>query len=135
MAETGGRYEGKGGTVLLIAGTLFLGYLYFTRRLQAVITAIQTPGSMSGTIANQGITAQGVTPTNPYATPYATVPVSPGGYPRNFTIHFQPPYQNVPPIEVSADSPQLCYSLTYSGVLQATGSQALAAIYAARYCA
>lgn len=34
---------GQGGTVVLIAGILFLGYLFLTRRLQAVARALQSP--------------------------------------------------------------------------------------------
>ena len=122
--------DGKGGTVILIAGTLFLGYLYFTRRLQGVIKAIQSPSSLQSKIS--GI--QGIPPATPNPN-IGTVPINPsGGYPRNFTIHFQPPYQDRPPVEISAGDRATCYAFVYSATFQSTGSPALAAIYAQRYC-
>lgn len=123
--------DGKGGTVILIAGTLFLGYLYFTRRLQGVIKAIQSPSSLQSSVPS----IQGIPPAPTTGPTISTVPINPtGGYPRNFTITFQPPYQNKPPIEISAADRATCYALVYSATFQSTGSPALAAIYAQRYC-
>ena len=122
--------DGKGGTVILIAGTLFLGYLYFTKRLQGVIRAIQSPSSLQSSIP--GI--QGVPPANPASPGFGTVPINPSGYPRKFTLYFPAPYQNIPPVPVSAGDPATCYAIVYAETFRATGSPAIAAISAQRYC-
>lgn len=151
MADTNVKIAGgKGGAVLLITGTLFVGYLYLTRRLPKVIQAISTP-TTGNEYTNPGITVPSggtapypagppgspntvpINPTTPGTTNGPPVSVTPGGYPRRFVINFPPGYA-VPSIEISASDPISCRSEVFAGVLQATGSFTLASIYANQNC-
>jgi len=123
----GGGKGGQGGTVVLIAGTLFLGYLYFTRRLPGVITAIQSPDKQSGLAS----------PTPGIIPPIGTPPIAPtgraSGYPRHFSL-IVPTRNGGVSITVDAQDYDSCYQALYHQVMMATGSPILAAIYAQGYC-
>jgi hypothetical protein len=132
-ASSPNRGGGGGGTVFLIAGILFIGYLYTSKRLQGVFAAIKTPTGLPGGGPPFPATSN-ATPVVPGTTPgYSTVPISPAGYPRQFTLTFPAQY-NAQPIQISAADPATCEALVYSGTFLATGSPILAATYAARYC-
>lgn len=111
---------GKGGTVVLITGTLFLGYLYFTRRLPNVLKAIQlAPKDWNLMTLSQP--AGGVAPAPAKA------------WPRSFTLTFPAQYK-AKPVEIVATDPVSCRYLVYRGTLEATGSATLAQMYVDSYC-
>jgi len=110
---------GKGGTVVLITGTLFIGYLYFTRRISNVFKAIQMPPS-----------ALIMMPTTTVPT---TGPAPVTSWPRSFTLTFPPQYK-MRPVEIVAADPISCRYLVYRATLEATGSTTLAEMYVQSYC-
>lgn len=125
---------GKGGTVVLITGVLFIGYLYFTRRLPNVLAAINTPADLK---LNTRLGT--VTPTTPGTggLPPAPVPRS-SIVPRTkrvrFRVYFPPPYSTEPlDIDVTGTAEE-CRRVVYMAVLQRTGSQTLATIYSEGNC-
>src|SRR5216683_4584194 len=115
----------KGGTVLLITGTLFLGYLYFTRRLPNVLQAIARM-PIPGSVMQQ--TPMGMVPYSPAQ----VVPISPSqntaGYPRTIMLSFPVPYA-APPVTIVAADPATCAFEVEATTLQATGSLTLAQTY------
>src|SRR5216684_7420444 len=112
----------KGGVVLLITGTLFAGYLYFTRRLPNVLQSIARAPT-PGTIMMQ--TPTGMVPYQPVQVTPISPPQNVGGYPRRFTLSFPVPY-SAPPVEISAADSATCNFLVESATLAATGSLTLA---------
>lgn len=133
---------GKGGTVVLIAGTLFIGYLFFTRRLQNVFSAINlSPKEWNLMLANQGVTVPpGGTAPAP-VTPGSVVPRTGSGrttLPRNSRriIIYLPPQYGAP-LEVelaNVTDRNACKMLIYRAVLDRTGSNQLAGVYSELHC-
>lgn len=126
---------GNGGTVFLIAGTLFIGYLYISRRLDGVIAAIKNPPNISGLPGG----GPPINPANPNSGGFGTVPTavpnpSTGNQygNRNFTLYFPPQY-HASPVQIMCADSQSCKALIYNATYQATGSIALAETYAALY--
>lgn len=125
---------GNGGTVFLIAGTLFIGYLYISRRLDPVIAAIKSPPASNGLFAPANIPSPGNSNSNFSLTPTAVPnPATTAPYgARNFTLYFPPQY-NASPVQIMCADSQTCKSLIFNATYQATGSVALAETYAALY--
>lgn len=103
---------GGGGTVFLIVGVLFIGYLYVSRRLDAVVKAIQTPPGIPG-LPGGGPPLQ---PAQIPSSQYGTVPIVNLAFPSQY---------NAAPITVPANQLSV-----YEGTYARTGSPTLAAIYA-----
>lgn len=120
---------GKGGTVVLITGTLFIGYLYFTRRLQNVFQAIRLPAAEwninTAAIPNASPTdinrAGGLPPSTPPINP--TVP---GGKPLSIEVIIRYPPQYHLADEKIRVLTAACKSQVYQWVLYRTGSAATA---------
>jgi hypothetical protein len=112
----------KGGTVLLIVGTLFVGYLYFTQRLPNVLKSIATPAGQTAT-----------TPVQPAPPVQPAQPAYPPGYRRVISIPLPAQY-NRSPLTVEIFDPAYCGATVYAAVLAATQSPSLAAMYVQQYC-
>lgn len=112
---------GKGGTVVLITGVLFVGYLYFTRRLSNVFKAIQLPPTewSLGTLSGPPQTVPKSGSTTPYV-PTQTVPIK-----RVKIIIRYPPQFHLQDEEITVDS-AFCKQEVYSLVLARTASPATA---------
>jgi len=128
-----GKSGGKGGSVLLITATLFVGYLYFTRRLPNVLQAIsKTPMDLAKSTVS--VTPGGTAPVQPGTTPgFGTVPIAPSGYPVDFWFTIGPPYNQS--VHVQAANPSDCRTLVHEQVLAITRSVTLAALYENLACA
>lgn len=125
---------GKGGTVVLIAGVLFIGYLYLSRRLPSVFAAISTPptttaGSMGGNVPAQPTI--GTPPINPGSGGgYGPAPYNSGFvqvtlmYPANSGIG----------TEVIQVDPRYCRVSVYGHVLARTANVAWAQAMAEMAC-
>src|SRR5688572_23498274 len=115
---------GKGGTVVLIMGTLFVGYLYFTRRLPNVFKAIAMPGNM--TLATVAPVPGGLQPA-----PVPRGSIVPRAGSRKIHIILPPPYHQAPlEIEIAiGTSSDACRRLVFEAVFQRTGSNTLAELY------
>jgi len=113
---------GKGGTVVLIAGVLFTGYLYFTRRLPGVLQAVVSPGKMTlATASTNGTTTPnvGTPPINPSGSGgYGPAPYNVGFV--NVTIAY-PPNSGLPAETIKVD-PKYCHVTVYSHVLSRTAN-------------
>ena len=118
---------GKGGTVVLITGTLFIGYLYFTRRLPNVLRAIKNPGDPFKPVGTVPASMGSPPPTGGGA----------GGIPTNdpiIQVKIQYPAQYHLIDETLTVPASLCRGAVYNLVLVRTGSAATASAISSSAC-
>jgi hypothetical protein len=129
---------GKGGTVVLITGILFIGYLYFSRRLPNVLAAINTPAREfldRPFLGTPGTMTPGTT------MPGGLPPYTPGRgeiTPRlirvKARINLPPPY-NREPLEIDFyGTVEACRAAIDRAVFDRTGSMTLGKLYANAFC-
>jgi hypothetical protein len=102
-----------------------VGYLYVTKRLPAVVKAIQMPEA----VLAMDTRPFSVVPNQGPQMPNTTAP----GYPKSFVIGLNAQYGNKQ-IQIDAINQVDCKAQIYVKILQATGSLSLAQMYSDSLC-